>query len=105
MKGMGSDAFHCPFHLAQTGLERWKAADRIEVAVVGEFVDVGVVPAVGAVHDTRLDAVGDARDELHRAARRADPHRLAVTDAARAGIARVDFHQRIWNRPTHSACR
>ncbi len=60
--------------------------------MIGQFVDVGVVPAVKTVRHALLYHVADLGGKTHRATRRTHHHPVAVADAARGGVRWVDLY-------------
>jgi hypothetical protein len=78
-------------YLTQQRLERWEAADRVEGLAVGELIDVGLVPAMEAVHQAGFDTLGDLGLKTHRAAPGTDHDPVTVLDLTRCRIAWKDL--------------
>jgi len=77
------------FHLAQGRLEGRKPADRVKLAIIRQFVDVRMVPAMGTMDYPGLDPLGHSGDELHSTSGRIHRNRVAVDNPAGFRIARM----------------
>ena len=89
-------------HLRQQTFVDWEPTDLVQVSKVSEFVDVGLLPGLGAhgtptphvTFDRSLDDVfGDNSSEAHRTPGSLDLHQVAGLNSPALGIDRVHLHQ------------